>query len=507
FLGIFRNRLLASTFGASAELDAYFAAFRLPDFIYNILIAGGIVVAFLPLFGEYFKENKEKAWGFVNNVLDVFLVLLISISIIFFIITPFLVDLIAPGFEGAQRSLTILLTRIMFLSPILLGLSSVFSGIVQYFDRFLVYSLCPIFYNLGIIIGIIFLSPKFGILGVSFGVILGALLHFLIKIPAAFSCGFNFEWKLNFKSRRIKKLFYLMIPRTIGVAAEQINILVMTAIASILATGSVSIFNFAKHLYSFPIGIAGVSFAISAFPTLSKTFIKEKEEEFKILFINTFKKVFFLAVPAVFILFGLRNNIVSVVLKTGEFTVEASKLTSATFGILSLALFGAALVPLLFRAFFALKDTFTPTLITISIVILNVILAFTFIKLINNYSILNNWIRNLFQLKEIEDISILGLAIAFFLTIYFKFFLLLFFLKRKINYKFDFDFVKILGAGLISVFGLIIAFKFTGTFKELIFGILFYSLLYFGLTILFGLKEPKKIIYFLNNKLIKNGKN
>jgi len=276
FLGIFRNRLLASTFGASAELDAYFAAFRLPDFIYNILIAGGIVVAFLPLFGEYFEEKKEKAWAFANNVLDVFLVLLISISLLFFIFTPFLVNLIAPGFEGSQFSLTVLLTRIMFLSPILLGLSSVFSGILQYFDRFLIYSLCPILYNVGIILGILFLAPEFGILGVALGVIMGALLHLLIQLPAAFSCGFNFKWRLNFKSRKIKKLFYLMIPRTAGVAAQQINILVMTAIASILATGSVSIFNFAKHLYSFPIRIAGISFAISAFPTLSPTLIPSK---------------------------------------------------------------------------------------------------------------------------------------------------------------------------------------------------------------------------------------
>ena len=507
FLGIYRNRLLASTFGASAELDAYFAAFRLPDFIYSILIAGGIVVAFLPLFGEYFEDKKEKAWEFVNNVLDVFLVLLILISLLFFIFTPFLVDLVAPGFEGGQKALTILLTRIMFLSPILLGLSSVFSGVLQYFDRFLIYSLSPIFYNLGIIGGILFLTPEFGILGVAFGVIGGALLHLLIQLPAAFSCGFNFKWRFNFRSRKIKKLFYLMIPRTAGVAAQQINILVMTAIASILATGSVSIFNFAKHLYSFPIRIAGISFAISAFPTLSKAFIGGRTEEFKSLFLTTFKKVFYLATPAAFMLFLLRSNIVNVVLRVGEFGIEASKITSATFGILTLALLFAALVPLLFRAFFALKDTLTPTLITIGIVILNIILAFSFINLINNSVLVSNWLKEVLNLKGVNDISILGLASAFALTTILQFFLFLFFLKRKINYQFDFDFVKILGAGLISVLGLLLAFNFRGIYEELIFGILFYSILYFGFSYLFGLEEPRKIIYFLKTKFTKNGEN
>lgn len=509
FLGLFRNRLLASTFGAGMELDAYFAAFRIPDFIYNILIAGGVVVAFLPLFGEYFEKNKEKAWGFANNVLNVFLILLISISVLFFIITPFLVNIVAPGFEGAQYSLTVLLTRIMFLSPILLGLSSVFSGILQYFDRFFIYSLCPIFYNIGIILGIIFLTPRFGILGVAFGVIGGALMHLLIQLPAAFSCGFNFKWKLNFKSLKIKKLFYLMIPRTAGVAAQQINILVMTAIASVLATGSVSIFNFANHLYSFPIRIAGVSFAISAFPTLSRTFIANKDEEFKIIFISTFKKIFFLAVPAAFILFLLRNNIVSIILKTGEFGVEASRITSATFGILTLALFGAAVIPLLFRMFFALKDTLTPTLITVGIVILNIILAFAFINLVNNYDVVSNGMRSLFNLQRGDDISVLGLASAFSITTLLQFFAFLYFLKRKFNYHFDFEFVKILLAGLLSGIVLFLTKRgIDGIFMQLILGIIIYSALYFGLSYIFGIKELKKITYLIESKFIKNnGKN
>jgi len=168
-LGLFSGRLLAGHFGASSNLDIYFAAFRIPDFIYKILISGGVIVAFLPLFSEYFLKDKEEAWKFANNVLNVFAFFLVAISALAAIFAPLLLRIITPGFEAKELASVILLTRILLLSPIFLGLSSIFSGILQYFRKFLIYSLAPVFYNLGIIFGIIFLAPKFGILGVVFG--------------------------------------------------------------------------------------------------------------------------------------------------------------------------------------------------------------------------------------------------------------------------------------------------------------------------------------------------
>src|SRR3989344_6830511 len=153
-LGLIRDILLAGRFGAGPELDVYFTAFRIPDFVYGILIVGGITGVFLPVFAEYFQ--KKEAWELANNVLNCFLVLLVLICGILVIFTPQVVNLIAPGFSAEQKSLTTALTRIMFFSPIFFGLSSVFSGILHYFNRFLIYSLAPILYNLSIIAGILF---------------------------------------------------------------------------------------------------------------------------------------------------------------------------------------------------------------------------------------------------------------------------------------------------------------------------------------------------------------
>jgi putative peptidoglycan lipid II flippase len=171
-LGLLRDRLLAGAFGASPNLDVYFASFRIPDFIYNILIAGGVVVALVPLFSEYFIKDKKEAWDFIDNTLNVFLFFLIFVSLLVGIFAPLIIKIITPGFTQEQISLAVVLTRLLFLSPIFLGLSSIFSGILQYFNRFLAYGLAPVFYNLGIIFGIIFLAPFLGILGLLAGYLL-----------------------------------------------------------------------------------------------------------------------------------------------------------------------------------------------------------------------------------------------------------------------------------------------------------------------------------------------
>jgi len=437
-LGLIREGLLMARFGASPDLDIYFAAFRLPDFIYNILIAGGIVVAFLPLFSEVFHQDKEKAWQFTNNTLNVFLILLILLCLILFIFTPQLVKLIVPGFSVEQKFQTITLTRLMFLSPILLGLSSIFSSVLQYFHRFLAYGLCPIFYNLGIIFGILFLSPRWGILGVSLGVILGAVLHFLIQIPSAISCGFKYRAFLDWTDLKMKRTFILMVPRILGMAAHEINLIVITAIASMLSSGAITIFNFANNLQSMPVGILGVSFAIAAFPELTKTWAENKKKEFIDNFSITFKKILYLIVPISFLMFLFRQEIIEIISKIGLFILGSSqfdplavKLTAASLGLFCLGLFAAALLPLILRAFFALKDTKTPTLVAILAVILNIILSITFVSLLAKESFLQIFLQKSFGLEAVKEIETLGLPLAFSISSIFQFFLLLILLQRK----------------------------------------------------------------------------
>lgn len=434
-LGLLRDRILASNFGASQNLDVYFAAFRVPDFIYNILIAGGIVVAFLPLFSEYFSKDEKESWDFANNVLNVFLFFLVLISLLAGIFAPVLIKLITPGFNPQQLSLTVFLTRILFLSPIFLGLSSIFSGILQYSNRFLIYSLAPILYNLGIIFGIVFFAPSFGILGVIFGVILGAFLHMAIQILPCRHLGFSYKPILNLKDPKIKKVFYLMLPRTFGVAAPQINLMVVTAIASGLPAGSLSIFTFSNNLQQFPLGLLGIPFAIAAFPILSKAFASQNKEDFVLKFWATFLKIAYLAIPVSFLIFILRNQIISIILKTGKFAENSAVLASASLGLFALSIFASCLIPLIFRAFFALKDTKTPTIIAIFAMILNVILCLGFVRLLSYPNPFQNFIISFFSLQGNDNISVLGLPLAFSIDNIFQFCLLTIFLFRKINAK------------------------------------------------------------------------
>ena len=358
---------------------------------------------------------------------------MILISLLLFIFTPALIKLVAPGFNPQQMGLTILLTRLMFLSPIFFGLSSIFSGILQYFNRFLVYGLCPILYNLGIILGIIFLAPIFGVLGVALGVILGAFFHFAIQIPSAINCGFKYKPIFNFRDPGIKRVFKLMIPRTFGVAAFQINLIVITAIASTLTAGSIAIFNFANNLQYFPIGIIGVSFAVAIFPTLSRAWAEGKKREFIEKFSSVFRQILYLTIPISLFIFIFRNLIVKIILETGQFGVFDTKLTATCLGLFAFSIFAQSLIPLFIRAFFSWQDTKTPTLITISSVFLNIILAFSLTWLLTFPNLFTNFIKNSFNLTGIDNISVVGLSLAFSISAIFQFALLLILFHQRIK--------------------------------------------------------------------------
>jgi len=441
-LGLIRDFLLAKRFGAG-PLDVYFAAFKIPDFVYNVLILGGISVAFLPLFSEQFSKDKKTAWQFTSNCLNVFLFLLIFLCLILFILSPILVKIIAPGFSAEKIKQTVFLTRILFLSQILLGLSSIFSGVLQYFNRFLVYSLSPILYNFGIILGILIFTPIFGIFGVALGVVLGALFHLLIQIPSAFKCGFQYQPIFKLKDNSIKRFFFLMVPRTFGISAQQINLVVMTAIASTLSLGSIAVFTFANNFQNFIIGIIGTSFAIAAFPDLSKSLTEFKKGEgvskFVKIFSSIFYQILFLIIPLSILIFLLRNQIVNNWLRHGQFSLTDARLTATSLGLFCFGLFASSLIPLILRAFFSFQDTKTPTLIAAIAIFFNIIFSLFLTKFLSPTIWLEsqikfqNLIRNIFSLQDVGDISVLGLPISISITAIFQFLLLTLFLRKKIK--------------------------------------------------------------------------
>ncbi|MFH1388126.1 MAG: murein biosynthesis integral membrane protein MurJ [Patescibacteria group bacterium] len=363
FLGLIRDRILAGTFGVGDELDIYYAAFRIPDLVFSLLVVGAISAGFIPVFVSYLNKDKNKSWYLANSILNIMSLSLIIVCLVLIIFAPWLIKLIAPGFSLEKTALTVELTRIMFLSPLFLGLSAVFGGILQSFSRFLVYSLGPIMYNLGIIFGILFLVKPFGLIGLAYGVVTGAFLHMAVQIPTVYLCGFHWKPVFDFKLEGVRRIFKMMPPRIINLALNQMTFVIMTIFASFLAIGSITVYNLSYNIVSFPLGIFGVSFAIAAFPELSKQAQKKNTFEFNKVFYATFRKILFLIIPASLVFIILRQLIVKIILGTGQFGLKEVALTSQTLGYFSIGLFAEALILLFLRGFFAWEDTKTPFII------------------------------------------------------------------------------------------------------------------------------------------------
>jgi len=384
--GLLRDRILAGQFGAGSELDIYYAAFRVPDLLYQIFVAGALSSIFIPIFIDHLKKSEEESWQFSQAVMSAFFILLISTALIFIIFTPFLIPILAPGFSGEKRLLTIALTRIMFFSPLFLGLSAILSSMLQARQRFLIFSLSPIFYNLGIIFGALFFVSKFGLIGLAWGVVLGSFLHFAIQIPSVLKLGFRFRWLLDFSHRGLQQMFKLALPRIFGLAVSQINLWVITAIASTLSVGSIAIFNLAKNLQNVPVGLIGIPLAIAVFPSLIQ--VVEEKNIFKEKLNKTLLQILIFILPAVLIFYFFSEIIIKIILGTGRFSVQDISLTAKALSIFSLGLIGESLIPLLARAFYALKDTLTPVLIGIFSVGVNIGAAFYFLSFFNTQGIL-----------------------------------------------------------------------------------------------------------------------
>jgi putative peptidoglycan lipid II flippase len=384
-LGVLRDRILAGQFGAGDSLDVYYAAFRVPDFIYNLLVFGALSAGFIPILtgliknpldkakGYFQGEENREAWIFASNLLNNLILFLVLLSVLGITFAPQIVHLITPGFSGDKQILTVALTRLMFLSPVFLGISAVFGGILQSFKRFLVYSIAPIFYNIGIIIGALFFVPIWGIYGLAWGVVLGAFMHMLLQLPTAYFLGYRYKFTLGWRDKSVRQLFKMMIPRTMSLGITQINLMVVTVIASGLASGSLAIFNFANNLQIFPVGIFGISFAIAAFPVLSANAFNRKMMASSLS--QTIRQILFFIIPSMVLLLTLRAQIIRVVLGSGKFDWQDTILTMQTLGYFALSLFAQSLIPLLIRVFYARHDSRTPFFIGLFTAMVNIALA------------------------------------------------------------------------------------------------------------------------------------
>ncbi len=376
--GLLRDRVLAGKFGASPTLDVYYSAFRIPDFIFNLIITGAIASAFIPMFVAEYKRSEREGWNLANNFLNVALVVVVGLSLLAIIFTPQLMPLVAPGFAGGQLKEAISLTRLLFLSPILFTFSTVAGAVLQSLKRFFAYSLAPIFYNLGIIFGALYLEPRLGIMGLGYGVVLGALLHVLVQVPSLRSAGFRWRALLHFGDRGLKKMVALMVPRTLGLASGQINLLVLNSVASTIAVGSITILNFANNAWIVPVSFIGISMATAVFPSLSDFAAGEEKEKFESTLMNVMKNMILLGIPATALMIIFRVEIIQVLLGAGQFNIADARLTGGIMALFALGIVPFALEQILNRAFYAMHHTVIPVVVSIFGDLVNVLFAILF---------------------------------------------------------------------------------------------------------------------------------
>lgn len=420
-LGLLRDRLLAAHFGASRELDVYYAAFRVPDFLFTLLLLGAASVAIIPIFSELRSRGEEEARSLIDDLVTLFLAVGGLVCFAAFVLAPFIMRWLTPGFGAEDLARVVFLTRLMLVSPILLGLSTIISTVTQVYRRFLVYALPSVFYNIGIIIGILFFLPRWGITGVALGVVLGTIFHVFVQLPTFYELGYRLSFQPHTilralrgrVSRSVQRVAFLSFPRIVALAASQITLIALVSIASSLAEGSISVFQFATNLMYLPVGIFGASFSVAAFPALNEYFTKRDGRAFYDTFQATVRQVLFWVMPLAVLFYVLRAQIVRVALGAGQFSWADTRLTAAALGILAIAILAESLLPTIIRSFYALENTKKPLLFDAATSIFTIAAA-TFLALLfaDPGGALPRFFTYLLRVEDVPRVSVLGLALA-----------------------------------------------------------------------------------------------
>ncbi len=412
-LGIFRDRFLAGNIGTGELLDIYYAAFRVPDLLFTLGASLVSVSILMPYFSKKLKKSHQEAHTFVNNIFTTFFIFITILSFITFFLMPFLISLLFPGFGGEALSQIILLSRIMLLSPIILGISNLFATITQSFKKFFVYALAPVFYNIGIIFGIMFFYPSFGPLGLAYGVVLGALLHMFIQIPVIIKQRFVPKISTKIIWKNIREVVRHSLPRTITLSLSKIVFLVFVSIASTLAVGTISVFQLSYNLQSVPLAIIGVSYSVAAFPILVDYFNSEKYEEFIAHVMGPIRQIVFWSLPIISLFIVLRAQIVRVILGTGNFDWSDTRLTAASLALFIISVVAQSIILLLIRAYYAAGKTWKPLWITLTASISTIIFAYLFLYIFKNVSSVKNLFESLLRIKDVAGSSVVMLSLAY----------------------------------------------------------------------------------------------
>ncbi len=500
-LGLARDAIFSHQFGTGAIVDAYFAAFRIPDFVFNLLILGTFSVAFIPIFSEYLLKDEEKANELANSIINVTLLLILSLSVLALIFINPLVSAIAPGFTGEARDLTKKFTELFLLSPIFLTLSSITSSMLNTHKRFAVVSAAPLVYNGSIILGVVWFYPHLGPTGLALGVVLGAFLHFTIQVPALYKLGFRYAAKINTNQPGFTQFWRLYWPRIFSMGTAQVTLLIASIFGSFLGTGALATFYYANNLQGVFLSIFAVSAALAVFPVMSDLYNEKDIHGFKHVIAKTTIQILYFIIPLSVLMLILRAQIVRLVLGIGQntnFTFADTRIVAATLGLFVISLFAQGLITLYTRAFYAMQNTMIPVIISFVTIAVNLIAT----------------------LLLVHKFGVPGLAIAFSITSVIELIILATELHHRIGNLHDeyliVNTTKILissiFAGIATYISLYLIAPFVNTHKY--FGLLGQGLgaaliggvVFLAFSWIMGMEESKNILNLSKNMLTKAGK-
>ncbi len=413
-LALVRDRMFADAFGASTLLDVYYAGFRIPDLIF---VATGALVSVYILIPELTRRNRDEQKDYIDTIVVGFSAFAVCVSAGAALLAPHILERLFPVLIAAgQGEHLTLITRILLLQPILLGLSNILAGVTQVRERYALYAISPLLYNAGIIFGVLVLYPLWGIAGLGWGVVIGATLHAAIQVPSLIGDGFFRRMPTLRDPRALLTTAAISVPRALALSMNQLTFLGLTVFAGLLATGSIAVFMFAFNLAAVPLAVIGASYSVAAFPTLARALSRGETEEFVRHVAIAARYVFFWSIPASALILVLRAHIVRVILGTGAFSWNDTRLTAAAFALIASALAAQGLTLLLMRGYYAAGKTLVPLVVSAGVALTTLGVAAVGLFVTTDQRILG-FVERLLRVDDISGSNVLILACAYAIAI------------------------------------------------------------------------------------------
>ncbi|MCU0678117.1 MAG: oligosaccharide flippase family protein [Candidatus Pacebacteria bacterium] len=475
-LAVVRDRILAHEFGAGYELDIYYAAFRIPDLLFVLFASVLSVYVLLPFVTRAESDKPGSGSIVLTQFFSLFLVLYSGIAIVVYVFAPLIVPYVFPGFTPEAYTEIVLLLRVLLLQPFFLGLSSLYGVVTQIHHRFVLYALSPLLYNIGIIIGALLLYPLFGLVGLAYGVVLGAIGHMLVQWPLVrrSTLAFGLVWRIDW--RLVLEVTKIALPRALTLSCGQLQMLVFVMLASTMAVGSVAVLQLAYNLQSVPLAIIGMSYSVAAFPVLAELLAKKEENKFISYVATALRHIIFWSVPIAALIIVLRAQIVRVLLGSGSFNWDDTRLTAAALAIFVVALLGQAILLVLIRAFYAGGYTKVPLIVTALGATIGAGSAYYLTILFRDVPTFAVHATDLLRLSGVSGVEVLMIPLGFLIGVMIELVLLLIFFGLRFPLPLrvlGMSFVRALLAGVVgaTIAYLALAFVVEGVNQEKFIGI------------------------------------